>query len=120
MHRNTPPKRQSVGTFPNFDPQIKFVPPSALHFRATPSWILNDAIVIVSPAAMAGGSDMLKKNDELAAFRGRAGGKLLTVNPDTGETVNTVDVNHPPVFDGLIAAQGHLYMCTTDGSIIRF
>ena len=46
--------------------------------------------------------------------------ELLTVNPDTGETVNTVDVNHPPVFDGLIAAQGHLYMCTTDGSIIRF
>jgi len=68
----------------------------------------------------AGPPDILKKDDELAAFQGRAGAKLLTVNPDDGKIVNELDLKSPPVFDGLIAAQGHLYMCTRSGDVIRF
>jgi len=69
---------------------------------------------------IAGPPDVLREGDELAAFQGRAGGKLLTVNPENGEITSETNLKNPPVFDGLIAAQGHLYMCTRDGSVIRF
>jgi len=69
---------------------------------------------------VAGPPDILKAGDELAAFRGRAGAKLLTVNPDDGKIVNELDLKSPPVFDGLIAAGGHLYICTRSGDVVRF
>jgi len=69
---------------------------------------------------VAGPPDVLLEGYPLAAFQGRAGGKLLTVDPQTGTVQNEFDLDSPPVFDGLIAAQGHLYMCTRDGAVIRF
>ena len=69
---------------------------------------------------VAGPPDILKEGDKLAAFQGRAGAKLLTVDPETGKIVNELDLKSPPVFDGLIAAQGHLYMCTRSGDVVRF
>jgi len=69
---------------------------------------------------VAGPPDVLKKGDELAAFRGRAGGRLLTVDPDNGRIVNELELKSPPVFDGLIAARGRLYMCTRSGGVVRF
>ena len=69
---------------------------------------------------VAGPPDVLKKDDELAAFQGRAGGKLLTIDPIDGKTLSQLDLPSPPVFDGLIATQRHLYMTTRDGRVIRF
>jgi outer membrane protein assembly factor BamB len=69
---------------------------------------------------VAGPPDILKEGDKLAAFQGRAGAKLLTVDPESGKVQNELDLQSPPVFDGLIAAQGHLYMCTRSGAVVRF
>ena len=38
--------------------------------------------------------------------------------PD-GEQVASVELEAPPVFDSLIAANGSLYFTTTDGNLVR-
>jgi hypothetical protein len=55
-----------------------------------------------------------------AAIRGEKGGLLWAVSADGGKTLAKCDLAAPPVFDGLIAACGRLYMTTTDGRIICF
>jgi len=58
--------------------------------------------------------------DQNAAIRGKKGGLLWAVSADGGETLAETDLAAPPVFDGLIAARGRLYMATTDGKIVCF
>jgi outer membrane protein assembly factor BamB len=58
--------------------------------------------------------------DQNAAMRGEKGGRLWAVSADAGRTLAERDLPAPPVFDGLIAARGRLYMATTDGTIVCF
>ena len=67
---------------------------------------------------VAGAPDILKSDDPLAALEGRAGGKLLVVDPDTGKILHEYDLPSPPVFDGLIAAYGRLYLATREGKLL--
>ena len=55
-----------------------------------------------------------------AALRGDKGGLLWAVSAVDGETLNEYKLDNIPVFDGLIAAGGRLYMVTTDGKITCF
>jgi len=57
---------------------------------------------------------------QAAALEGRKGGKLLVVAADDGTTKATLDLDAPPVWDGLVAANGRLYMATTDGKVLSF
>ncbi len=66
---------------------------------------------------VAGAPDILKPDDPLAAFEGRAGGKLRVIDPETGEALRDYDLASPPVFDGLIAAYGRLYLAARDGKL---
>ncbi len=85
-------------------------------FSATAMHWLSDKVCNLSNHVQAVGA----QGDELAAFQGRAGGKLLRVDPASGKVTYEMELASPPVFDGLIAAQGHLYMCTRKGDVIRF
>jgi len=55
-----------------------------------------------------------------AAFKGEKGGKLLAVQLVDGATLDTYSLPSPPVFDGLIAADGRLFMSTMDGAVVCF
>jgi hypothetical protein len=52
------------------------------------------------------------------ALESRTGGKLLVVSPTDGKTMATCELPSPPVFDGMIAADGHLYLSTKAGEVI--
>jgi hypothetical protein len=68
---------------------------------------------------IAGPPDVVPADDPLAAFEGRKGGLLWTVSADSGQEL--AEVQHlpsPPVFDGLIAAQGELFISTTDNRVV--
>jgi hypothetical protein len=67
---------------------------------------------------VAGPPDVLKEGDELAALEGRAGGRLRVVDAASGETISEIGLKSPPVFDGMIAAFGRIYLATEDGSVI--
>ena len=66
----------------------------------------------------AGPPDVLPEADPLAAFEGRAGGRLLAVSTADGRTVAERKLDAPPVFDGLIAAGGRLYLSRIDGTVV--
>jgi len=55
-----------------------------------------------------------------AAIEGQQGAKLLTVNADTGEVKNTMQLETLPSWDGLAGANGQLFLTTLDGKVMCF
>jgi outer membrane protein assembly factor BamB len=66
---------------------------------------------------IAGPPDLLDPKDPLAAFEGRAGGELWAVSAADGKTLGRWKLKSAPVFDGMAAAGGRLYLSTTDGKV---
>ncbi|MEO1526679.1 MAG: PQQ-binding-like beta-propeller repeat protein [Planctomycetota bacterium] len=60
----------------------------------------------------------LAKQD--AVLEGAEGSSLLTVNIDTGEIENEVELKSLPAWDGLSGAGGNLFLSTLDGSVVCF
>jgi len=69
---------------------------------------------------VAGPPDVVPEDDPMAALEGRAGGVLRAVDAAGGKTLAERRLDAPPVFDGLIAAGGRLYMVTRDGRVTCF
>ncbi len=70
---------------------------------------------------VAGPPDVVPPDDPAAAFEGRRGAKLWAFGSAEGEKRARVDeLEHPPVYDGLIAAQGRLYLTTQSGQLICY
>ncbi len=61
---------------------------------------------------------LLKKQDE--ALDGQHGGILVAVNKDDGKLVKQFKLNAPPVWDGMAAAHGRLFVTTKDGKVHAF
>jgi hypothetical protein len=55
--------------------------------------------------------------EQEAALAGRRGGILLAVSKTDGNVKYRCNLNAPPVFDGLIAAGGRLYLALQDGTV---
>ena len=56
--------------------------------------------------------------DQLAVWNGREGGFLQTVCTATGEMLAELHLDSPPVWDGMAAANGRLFLSTKDGSVL--
>ena len=56
--------------------------------------------------------------DALDKFQGRKGGVLLAIDKTAGEKLAEFELPSAPVFDGMIAAGGKLYIATTDGRLV--
>lgn len=67
---------------------------------------------------VAGMPDRLDANDPLAALEGRAGGVLWTVSAVDGRKRAAFRLDAPPVFDGLIAAGGTIYLSLVNGQVV--
>jgi hypothetical protein len=57
-------------------------------------------------------------NEQAAAFEGRKGAVLRAVSAADGGKLGEYRLDSPPVFDGLIAAGGRLYLATVDGKVL--
>lgn len=69
---------------------------------------------------VAGPPDICDEKDPFAAFEGRAGALLCAVAAKDGTQLSEIKLDSPPVFDGLIAADGNLFMCALDGTVTCF
>ncbi len=68
---------------------------------------------------IAGPPDVVPEDDPLAAFEGRRGALLQAHNASNGKQVSGVyKLKAPPVYDGMIAAGGCLYVSTRGGALI--
>ncbi|NQT86107.1 PQQ-binding-like beta-propeller repeat protein [bacterium] len=68
------------------------------------------------PYAIAASTEELEAQE--ASFSGGSGGTLLAVSASDGKTLSALKLDAPPVWDGMAAAHGRLYMATTDGSVV--
>ena len=59
--------------------------------------------------------EAMKKQD--AALAGKSGGILMSVSKTNGKIRTRIDIESPPVFDGLIAANGRLYLVLRNGAV---
>jgi len=58
--------------------------------------------------------------EQAAALNGKKGGLLLAVSAANGKNLAQYDLDNPPVFDGMAATGGRLYMATTNGEVLCF
>jgi outer membrane protein assembly factor BamB len=65
-----------------------------------------------------GAPDEAGSKDPYGAFEGRKGGKLLVVSKADGDVKATILLASPPVWDGLAADGGRLYISSMDGSVV--
>ncbi len=67
---------------------------------------------------VAGWPDVIDPKDPLAAIEGRKGGLLWVFDAADGKKIAEHKLDSPPVFDGLIAAGGRLYISCKDGTMV--
>jgi outer membrane protein assembly factor BamB len=61
-----------------------------------------------------------RDDDGLAALQGGKGGVLWAVSAADGTKSREYKLAAPPVFDSMVAANGRLYLATTDGEVLCF
>ncbi len=66
---------------------------------------------------LAGWPDKVPESDPYAAFEDRLGGELRVISAQDGAEKASYVMKVPPVFDGLIAADGKLFMSLADGTV---
>ncbi|MFO7903605.1 MAG: PQQ-binding-like beta-propeller repeat protein [Planctomycetota bacterium] len=74
--------------------------------------LAGDRLVVAGPP------DKILRHDPLATFEDRDGGELSIFSTDDGKRLNSITLASPPVFDGISAAHGKLFIATADGQII--
>jgi len=68
----------------------------------------------------AGTPDVCDPDDPTGALEGRKGAVLMAFDPGDGKKLAQTDLTSPAVFDGMIAADGRLYISTTNGRIVCY
>jgi hypothetical protein len=66
----------------------------------------------------AGPPDVYDEEDPFASFEGRTGAVLVKVSAADGQKHSETRLESPPVFDGMIAAYGRLYLSLENGSLL--
>jgi len=77
------------------------------------SMVLADNVLFI-----AGPPDVIDPEDPLAAYKGEKGMHLWAISPTTGEKISGYKLSSAPIFDGMAAANNHLYISTIEGNII--
>lgn len=67
-----------------------------------------------------GPPDVVDPKDPLGAFEGRKGGLLYSIDAATGKRTAEHELASPPVFNGIAAARGNLFLALEDGTVAAF
>ncbi|MBN2291968.1 MAG: PQQ-like beta-propeller repeat protein, partial [Pirellulales bacterium] len=67
---------------------------------------------------VAGPPDELDPKDPYAAFENRKGARLVAVSPSDGKKIAETKLESSPVFDGMIAAHGRLFISLENGNLV--
>ena len=69
---------------------------------------------------VAGSPDVVDPKDPHGAWEGRKGGVLGAFAAGSGKKLAEYKLDAPPVWDGMAAAGGQLYLATMDGKVLCF
>jgi hypothetical protein len=84
---------------------------TTLPFRPQSIVLTNGKLFLAGPA------DSSDPAEALAALEGKRGSTLWAVNTGNGERMSELHLDAMPVFDGLIAAHGKVFVALQDGSV---
>jgi len=59
-----------------------------------------------------------RAEDQVAALEGKEGALLQIIATDDGAKLNGIELDSIPIFDGMAAANGNLYISTVEGEMI--
>jgi len=77
-----------------------------------------DVLDETQPGIRGEGPQIIKAiNQQETALAGERGGILMVVSKEDGKVKHRCNIDGPPVFDGLIAANGRLYLVLKDGNV---
>jgi outer membrane protein assembly factor BamB len=79
---------------------------------------LEDADGTGKIVLIAGPPDELPEDDPFAAWEGRRGAKLFAVSAADGKVLSKTNLPHPPVWDGMAAAGGQLFVAQVNGALV--
>jgi outer membrane protein assembly factor BamB len=106
---------------PKVKPASPVAPPSKKYLWTQQLPILARGMVLAGDHLfLAGPSDVFKVHDPLAAIEGRSTGTLVVVSAADGKPLAEYQLDSPPVFDGMAAAGGRLYIATLDGKVLCY
>ncbi|OHB75287.1 MAG: hypothetical protein A2Z25_12770 [Planctomycetes bacterium RBG_16_55_9] len=118
----------SAGSVPGFAVRHQWTQDVLLIARAMV--LANDTLFVAGPPDLVDEPQAFKQiddpkikrslADQAAAFDGDKGALLLAVSAADGKTLARYDLDSSPVFDGMAAAAGRLYMSTVNGQLICF
>jgi hypothetical protein len=86
-------------------------------------FVAGPPVVIDEEAAHRGLADVVVEEElgrQTAALQGEHGSRLLAVSATDGQQLAERELSGLPVFDGMAAAAGRLYLATTDGNVMCF
>lgn len=92
--------------------------------KEPPAWFkwvpvrIRGMVAAGSHLFVAGPPDIMDPDDPMAAFEGRSGAVLRVHSTADGKALTEQKLDSPPVFDGLIAARGRLYLSLEDGTVL--
>jgi outer membrane protein assembly factor BamB len=92
--------------------------------KEPPAWFkwvpvrIRGMVVAGSHLFVAGAPDVIDPDDPMAAFEGRSEAVLRAHSTADGSALTEHKLDAPPVFDGLIAAKGRLYLSLEDGTVL--
>jgi hypothetical protein len=93
---------------------------------APPKWshkipVLARAMLLAGRTLfLAGEPDVVPEDDPYAALDGRRGARLWAVSADDGTRLAEYELKVPPVFDGMAATTGKLFVVNTKGEVLCF
>jgi hypothetical protein len=67
---------------------------------------------------LAGSPDVVDPKDPHGAWEGRKGGVLAAIGASDGKILAEYRLSAPPIWDGMAAANGRLFISTASGDII--
>jgi len=67
---------------------------------------------------LAGPADIVPEDDPAVSFKPNAQSVLTTISRESGKVINEKKLNETPAFDGLIAAEGRLFMSCKNGVVL--
>ncbi len=126
------PGRDGYQLFADWNENEPVLPPTEIgrekgdgyHRSLPPKWIVRvpvrmKALVLAGDLLFgAGPPDVVPQDDPMAAFEGRLGARLWVVSTRDGRKLAEYELERPPVFDGLIAAGGRLYVALDNGRLV--
>jgi len=83
--------------------------------------VMPRAMVVAGKTLLVGGPlDRADPDDPWASLEGRSGGLLCILNAEDGKKLAEHALPAPPVWNGMAAARGRLYITTQDGNVLCF